>query len=246
MHVADFQSLSGAELAALQEATFHAFLSDDSIEIGLGSLKRVHIFAALHLVRLHANRQGLKVWHPTLDMVQSFVSTMRGTVDTLPREDVMRIVACALMAWGVLTDKVADYGEHLVILTIVRFGYDTNDSSIHALPLMDDWFDAVERHRLSCDHSIGLYDAWVHQLRDETTAAVELNKQAASVSMSKEANDVLKSTRERLRRAEERAEDWLVEWLIVSFGATLPYRHRFKAFQVVVLGREAVAASELC
>ena len=244
MHVNEFRSLSGAELAAAQETTFQAFLSDDSIDVGLGSLKRVHLIAALHLVRLHANCRGLKVWHPALDM---FV--LPDAVDTLSRKHVMRIAACALMAWGVLTDKVADYGEHLVTLTLVRFGYDTNDPSIHALPLMRDWFDAIERHRLARDDSIRLYDAWVEQLRDELKASVELSHKAASCAMKGEAAEMLSGARNRLRRAEERTDDWLVDWLLVSFATTLPYTHRFNAFQVVVLGtlhpREAVATARV-
>ena len=73
MHISDFKYLTGIKLALLQEKVFTAFLNDDLLDIGLGSLRASHIKGALYLVEEHANVKGLKKWHPNFDMLQAML-----------------------------------------------------------------------------------------------------------------------------------------------------------------------------
>lgn len=211
MHLNDLQGLEGKELAEKQIEIFTAFLKDGSLDIGLGTLQVTHIQGAIYLAEEHANARGLKKWHPQYEQILHMLGT-RG--DVLPKAEFLRIAALSWYAWGVLNEHVAFYGEHLITLGLLYFGYNRFDTAIHSLPYMRDWFTTS----LSRDNDpiYSSYVLWLDQLKLEKESVSKL----ASVSNAsdKETTSLLTARTKRLRNAENHEFDWLVEWLRTSIN----------------------------
>ena len=65
--------LDGVELSKKQEEVFTAFLTDNTVDVGLGTLRATHVKAALYLAEEHANAKGLKKWHPMYERLMDLV-----------------------------------------------------------------------------------------------------------------------------------------------------------------------------
>ena len=224
MHINDFEGLEGSELSDKQQEVFTAFFKDDSVDIGLGTLRVTHVKGAIYLAEQYANVKGLKKWHPQFERIMHM---MLPVDDVLGKAQVLQIAALSWYAWGVLTEQVAFYGEHLITLALFLFGYgcvrsclredDTDDDTpfevaIHSLPYMRDWFTtSLPRDN---DPMYSLYLSWVNQLKLEKESLTQLA--TGSNASDKEASSLLHARTERLRKAERQEEDWLVEWLRTS------------------------------
>ena len=68
----------------VSEYRLKLFLSNDT-DVGLGNLRKIHIFGALAIVRQHAIRRNFKLWAPSVEMLQDIVQKMTGRIDTLSR-----------------------------------------------------------------------------------------------------------------------------------------------------------------
>ncbi len=221
MHVHDFQGLQGHELSDKQQEVFTAFLPDNTVDVGLGTLRAVHVKAALYLAEEHANAEGLKKWHPVYERI------IRCDSSFLNKAEVLEIAAISWHAWGVLNEQAAFYGEHLITLALFLFGYGCvrsclreDDSAeeapfecaIHSLPYMRDWFSASFIR--DGDPMYSSYLAWVDQLQTEKNSLNHLAK--GSNASEQEATRLSEARTERLRKAEAREANWLVEWLKTS------------------------------
>lgn len=226
MHIDDFVCLQGIELSLKQQEVFTAFLRDDSIDIGLGTLRVTHVKAALYLAEEHANARGLKKWHPQFERIMHMLLPVD---EALQKCEVLEIAAISWYAWGVLNEHVAQYGEHLISLALFTFGYGCNrsclregaedddtpfESAIHSLPYMKDWFATSIPREDDPMHS--LYIAWLTQLRSEKDSIVQLI--SGSDASDKEAASLLAARTQRLDKAESKNGDWLVEWLRTSIN----------------------------
>ena len=152
MHIDDFSGLKGMELAHRQECVFDAFLNNDNLDIGLGSFRGYHVKAALYLARQYAQDHNLKSWHPIFDLLHT-------SEEVMSKATLVEIAAVSWYAWGVLSEHVAFYGVHLISLAALRCYSD--DSVIHSLPYMRDWF-ATSLSRES-DPMYLSYLSWVNQ-----------------------------------------------------------------------------------
>lgn len=223
MHINDFEGLEDSELSEKQQAVFTCFFKDDA-DIGLGALSVTHVKAAIYLAEQHANEKGLKKWHPQFERIMHM---MLPVDDMLSKSQVLEIAAMSWYAWGVLSEQVAFYGEHLITLALFLLGYgcnrsclredDTDDgtpfeSAIHCLPYMRDWFTtSLPRDN---DPMYSLYLAWLDQLKLEKESLTQLA--IGSNASDQEASSLLDGRTERLRKAEAKESDWLVEWLRTS------------------------------
>jgi len=223
MHINEFEGLEGRDLSDKQKEIFTAFLRDDA-DIGFANLRAIHVQAALYLAEQHAHAKGLKKWHPSFEPIFRMIPAD----EVLDKPKVLQIVALSWYTWGVLDEQAAFYGEHLIILAIFLFGYGCNRSclresdayddetpfkpAIHSLPYMRDWFTtSLPRDK---DPMYSTYLSWLKQLKVEKESLDQLS--TGSDASNQEATSLLDSRTERLRKAEAREEDWLVEWLKTS------------------------------
>ena len=224
MHIRDFKGLADNELSDKQQELFTAFLKDD-VDIGLGTLRVTHVKAALYLAQQHANVKRLKIWHPQCERIKLMMISSESD-DWLPKSKVLEIAALSWYAWGVLSEQSANYGEHLITLAIFLFGYVCDRSSsreshsdekcselaIHSLPYMRDWF--TTSFCRDTDPMYSSYLLWLEQLKFENESLSHLVN--GSKGSEEETSSLMHRRVERLRKAEKREEDWLVEWLRTS------------------------------
>lgn len=225
MHIQDFVGLHGKELARKQENVFFVFLMH-SKDIGLGALTTTHVKGAVYLIQQRADAKGLKIVHPV-------GSLFPGSDDTLPQSEVFKIAALSWHAWGVLNDKVADYGVHLITFAMQLFYRKIDDPAIHTLPYMQEWFaSSLSRDD---DPMYGQYKSWVMQLKFELDSVKNLT--SGSNESEKEVIALKNARTERLSKAESREDDWLVEWLETSVDCKAKkwYNPAYNVFQVIVL-----------
>ena len=242
MHIDQFKGLDGFELSKKQEKVFTAFLTDDTVDVGLGTLRATHVKAALYLAEEHANAKGLKKWHPMYERLMDLV--YHDDSELLKKAKVLEIAALSWYAWGVLNEQAAFYGEHLITLALFLFGYgcvrsclredDAEEEkpfepAIHSLPYMRDWF-ATSLPR-DDDPMYSLYLSWLEQLKTEKESVNQLA--SGSQASDQECTLLLEARTERLRKAEAREADWLVEWL--RTGIHHVPQPPFNIFQAVFL-----------
>lgn len=208
MHIDAFDGLSSDELCERQQEVFTTFFNDDTLDIGLGSLRFVHIQGALYLIEQHANMRKLKKWQP---QYEKLMHMLLSPDEMLSKSEALQIAALSWHMWGVLSEQVAFYGEHLLTLALFLYGYNATDS-IHALPYMKDWF-TTSFDRTS-DPFYSSYVAWREQLVAEKDSLHALV--TGSDSSYKEVTRLKDVRSKRVDKAEQRVDDWLVEWLRTS------------------------------